>query len=163
MSSKTPQSFPSTSFPIRSSQLEPGIRCRPMADIGIVTWIAVATEESSKPASSRTVEADSHYMPCPCGDYAVPMPFPYHAVPLIHTCHATPLPCSTVSCPSWKSAWYPEISELLVQQFNRSPFFCSVLLPLFAVVGMDRCAEDWYASDNNLRGTPRDSRKYPNC
>jgi len=30
--------------------------------------------------------------------------------------------------------------------------FCSVLLPLFTVVGMDHC-EDWYAADNNLRGT----------
>jgi hypothetical protein len=28
---------------------------------------------------------------------------------------------------------------------------------------MDRCEEDWDASDNNLRGTPRGSRKYPNC
>jgi len=27
---------------------------------------------------------------------------------------------------------------------------------------MDRC-EDWYASDNNLRGTPRGSRKKPNA
>jgi len=27
---------------------------------------------------------------------------------------------------------------------------------------MDRCEEDWYASDNNLRGTPRGSRKKPN-
>jgi hypothetical protein len=26
---------------------------------------------------------------------------------------------------------------------------------------MDRCEEDWYASDNNLRGTPRGSRKKP--
>ena len=26
---------------------------------------------------------------------------------------------------------------------------------------MDRCEKDWYASDNNLRGTPRDSRKKP--
>ena len=24
--------------------------------------------------------------------------------------------------------------------------FCSVLLPLFTVVGMDRCEDDWYAS-----------------
>ena len=40
--------------------------------------------------------------------------------------------------------------------------FCSVLIPLFAVVGMDRC-EVWYASDNNLRGTPRGSRKKPNA
>ena len=28
---------------------------------------------------------------------------------------------------------------------------------------MDRCEEDWYASDNKLRGTPGGSRKYPNC
>jgi hypothetical protein len=26
---------------------------------------------------------------------------------------------------------------------------------------MDRCEEDWYASDNNLRGTPRGSQKEP--
>jgi hypothetical protein len=39
---------------------------------------------------------------------------------------------------------------------------CSVLLPLFTVLGMDHCEEDWYASDNNLRGTPRGSRKKPN-
>jgi hypothetical protein len=36
--------------------------------------------------------------------------------------------------------WQPEISELLVQQFNRS-FFRYVVLPLFAVVGIDRCEE----------------------
>jgi len=28
---------------------------------------------------------------------------------------------------------------------------------------MDRCEEDWYASDNNLRGTPRGCRKKPNA
>jgi len=28
---------------------------------------------------------------------------------------------------------------------------------------MDRSEEDWYASDNNLRGTPRGSRKKPNA
>jgi len=28
---------------------------------------------------------------------------------------------------------------------------------------MDRCDEDCYASDNNLRGTPRGSRKKPNA
>jgi len=38
-----------------------------------------------------------------------------------------------------------------------------VLLPLFTVVGMDRCEEDWYASDNNLRGTPHGRRKNPNA
>jgi len=33
-----------------------------------------------------------------------------------------------------------------------------VLLPLFTVVGMAQCEENWCASDNNLRGTPRGSR-----
>jgi len=28
---------------------------------------------------------------------------------------------------------------------------------------MDRCEEDFYASDNNLRGNPRGSRKKPNA
>ena len=41
--------------------------------------------------------------------------------------------------------------------------FCSVLLPIFTVVGMDHCEEGWYDSDNNLRGTPRCSRKKPNA
>jgi len=41
--------------------------------------------------------------------------------------------------------------------------FCSVLLPLFTVVGMDRSEDDWYAFDNNLRGIPRGSRKKPNA
>jgi len=36
-----------------------------------------------------------------------------------------------------------------------------VLLPLFTVVGIDRCEKDWYASDNSIRGTPRGSRKMP--
>jgi hypothetical protein len=37
--------------------------------------------------------------------------------------------------------------------------YCTVLLPLFTVVGMDRCEENWYSSDNNLRGNPCVSRK----
>ena len=41
--------------------------------------------------------------------------------------------------------------------------FGSVPIPHFTVVGMDRFEEDWYASDNNLRGTPRGSRKKPNA
>jgi hypothetical protein len=35
------------------------------------------------------------------------------------------------------------------------------MLLLFTVVSMDRFGADWYASDNNLRGTPRGSRKKP--
>ena len=38
-----------------------------------------------------------------------------------------------------------------------------MLLPLFTFVGMDRCEEEWYASDNNLRGTLRSRRKKPNA
>jgi len=38
-----------------------------------------------------------------------------------------------------------------------------VLLPLFTVAGMNRCEVHWYASDNNLRGNPRGSRKKPNA
>ena len=34
-----------------------------------------------------------------------------------------------------------------------------MLLPLFTVVGMDHCEEDWYASDSNLCGTTRGNRK----
>jgi hypothetical protein len=41
--------------------------------------------------------------------------------------------------------------------------FCSVLLLPLTVVGVDCCEEDRYASDNNLRGTPRGSRKKPNA
>jgi len=38
-----------------------------------------------------------------------------------------------------------------------------VLLPRLTVVDVDHCEEDWYAFDNNLRGTPRGSRKKPNA
>jgi hypothetical protein len=53
-----------------------------------------------------------------------------------------PRPCHspTVSCPSWKSALWREISELLVYSLT-----------------------DWFASDNNVRGIPRGSRKKPNA
>jgi hypothetical protein len=85
--------------------------------------------------------------------------------------HAMPRPCpaSTVPCPSWNSAWWPEISELLVQQFNRPPFFvvcCYHSFPrpwqtLFGFT-LATCIWDWYASDN-LRGTPLGCRKKPNA
>jgi len=38
-----------------------------------------------------------------------------------------------------------------------------VLPPLFTVIGMEYCEEDWYASDNNLRGTQRGSWKKPSA
>ena len=88
------------------------------------------------------------------------MPFPCHAVSLIHTCHDALLPCSD------SAVSFVKVRVVAGNIRTASPtdrFFCSVLLPLFTVVGMDRCEEDWYASDNNLRGTPRGSRKKRNA
>ena len=92
-------------------------------------------------------------MPCPC-----------HAVPLIHTYHAALLPCSDspvsfvkfcVEAGNIRTASPTSLTDRL---------FCGVLIPLFTVVGMDRCEENnCYASDNNLRGTPRGSREKPNA
>ena len=85
-----------------------------------------------------------------------------HAVPLIHTCHAA-APAMLLQCrvlrESLRGSW-----KYLNCKSNSltGHLFCSVLLPLFTVAGMDRCEEDWYASDNNLRGTPRGSWKKPN-
>jgi len=89
------------------------------------------------------------------------MPFPCHAVPLIHTCHAALLPSSEsvvslvkfrVVVKKYPNFWFISLTDLL---------FCSVLLPHFTVVDMDRCEEHWYSYDDNLRGTPRGSRKKP--
>jgi len=93
----------------------------------------------------------------------MPHPCRAHAVPLIHTYHAAPLPCSDSAVSFVKvrvvARKYPNCySNSLTDRI-----FCSVLLPLFTVVGMDRCEDDWYASDNNLRVTPRASRKKPNA
>ena len=82
---------------------------------------------------------------------------------LIHTCHAAPLPCSD------RVVYFVKVRVVAGNIRTASPtvltrrLFCSVLLPLFTVVGMDCCEEDWYASDNKLRGTPRGSRKKPNA
>jgi hypothetical protein len=84
-------------------------------------------------------------------------------MPLIHTCHAAPLPCSD------SAVSFVKVRVVAGNIRTASPvvltdrLFCSVLLPLFTVVSMDRCEEDWYASDNNLRGTPRGSRKKGNA
>jgi len=95
------------------------------------------------------------------------MPYPWHshAVPLIHTCHAAPhallRQCRVLREIPRGSRKYPNCySNSLTDRL-----LCSVLLPLFTVVGMDRCEEDWFASDNNnnLRGTPRGNRKKPNA
>ena len=49
--------------------------------------------------------------------------------------HSMPCPCHApiVPCPLRKSAWQPEISELLVQQFNRSSFLYCVATTLFLI------------------------------
>ena len=81
--------------------------------------------------------------------------------------HVIPLPCRAPAllrqCRVLRES--PRDSRKYPNCYSNSltdRLFSSVLLPLFTVVGMDRC-EDWYASDNNLRGTPRGSRKKPNA
>ena len=92
--------------------------------------------------------ADSHTA---CRAHAVNSHMPRRAPALLRQCR--------VLRQSPRGSWkYPNcLSNSLTYRL-----FCSVLLPLFTVVGMDRCEEDWYASDNNLRGTPPGSRKKPN-
>jgi hypothetical protein len=87
-----------------------------------------------------------------CRAHAVPLPC--HA--LIHICHAVPLPCSD------SAVSFVKVRVVAGNIQTTDRLFCSVLLPLFTGVGMDRCEEDLYASDNNLRGTPCGSRKKPN-
>jgi len=91
------------------------------------------------------------------------MPFPCHAVPLIRTYHAAPLPCSDSAVSFVKVRVVAGNIRTASPTVQQIVFFCSVLLPLFTVIGMDRCEEDWYASDNNLRETPCGSRKKPNA
>jgi hypothetical protein len=102
------------------------------------------------------IKADSHIA---CRAHAVHLP----CRALIHTRHAAPLPCSE-SAVSFVEVRVVagNIRTAESNSLTDCPF-CSVLLPLYTVVGMDRCEEDWYASDNNLRGTPRGSRKKPNA
>ena len=105
-----------------------------------------------------SVKADAHIA---CRAHAAPMSFPCHAVPLIHTCHAAPLPFSD------SAVSFVKVRVVAGNNRTASPkdrVFCSVLLPLCTVVGMDRCEQDWYASDNNntLPGTPCGIRKRPN-
>ena len=110
---------------------------------------------------SHTLKADSHIA---CRAHAEPMPFPHlsPAMPCVNShmpCRAPALlrQCRVLRESPHCSRKYPNCESSSLTD----PLFCSVLLPLFAVVGMDRCEEDWYASDNNLRGTPRGSRKKP--
>jgi len=82
-------------------------------------------------------------------------------MPLIHTFHAALLPCSDSAVSFVKVRVVAGNIRTASPSSLTDRLYCSVLLPLFTVVGMDRCEEDWYASDNNLRGTPRGSRKKP--
>jgi len=96
-------------------------------------------------------------MPCPCRAHAVPLPC--RAVNSHMPCRAPAMlqQCRVLRESPRGSRKYPNcLSNSLTDRF-----FCSVLLPLFTVVGIYRCEEDWYASDNNFRGTPRGSRKKP--
>jgi len=116
---------------------------------------------NNRQVSSQRVKVDSHIA---CRAHAAPMPLSCHAVPLIHTGHAAPLPARLRQCRVLRES--PHGSRKYPNCYSNSltdRLFCSVLLPLFTVVGMDRCEEVWYASDNNLRGTPRGSRKKPNA
>jgi hypothetical protein len=98
-------------------------------------------------------------MLCPCRAHAVPLP----CCALIHTCHAAPLRCSDSAVSFVKVRMVAGNIQTASPAVFTDRLFCSVLLPLFTAVGMGRCEGDWYVSDNNLRGTPRGSRKKPNA
>ena len=86
-----------------------------------------------------------------------------HAVPLILTCHAALVPCSDSAVSFLKVRVVAGNIRTASPTVLTDRLFCSVLLPLFTVVGMDRCKEAWYSYDNNLLGTPLGSRKKPNA
>jgi hypothetical protein len=96
-------------------------------------------------------------MPRSCPSHAVSLP----CRALIHTRHAAPLPCSECAVSFVKVGVVAGNIRTASRTVLTDRSFCSVLLPVFTIVGMDRC-DDWYASDTNLRVTPRGSRKKPN-
>jgi len=105
---------------------------------------------------SGSIKADSHIACC-----AHSVPLSCHAVTSHIPCRAPAMlrQCRVLRQSPRGSRKYPNcLSNSLTDRL-----FCSVLLPLFTVAVMDRCEEDWYASDNNHRGTPRTSRKKPNA
>jgi len=84
-------------------------------------------------------------MPHPCCSLAMPFVnshMPCHAPLLLQQCRV--LRENPRGSRKYPNCWSNSLTDHL---------FSSVLLPLFTVVGMDRCEEDWYASDNNLHGT----------
>ena len=93
-------------------------------------------------------------MPCPCRSPAMPYVnshMPCRSPALLQQCHVVRV--SPGGSRKYSNCQSNSLKDRL---------FGSVPIPHFTVVGMVRCEEDWYASDNNLRGTPRGSRKKPN-
>jgi hypothetical protein len=85
------------------------------------------------------------------------MPRPCRSLPchsFIHTSHVAPCPAPDSAMSFVKVRAVAGIIRTAGPKVQQTVFFCSLLLPLFTVVGMDRCEEDWYASGNNLHGTP---------
>jgi hypothetical protein len=91
-----------------------------------------------EPREDSSLKADSH-IACRA-----------HGVPLIHTCHAAPLQCSDGAVSFVKVRVVTGNIRTASPTTVKDRLFCSVLLPLFTVVGMDRCEEDWYAAYNNF-------------
>jgi len=106
--------------------------------------------------ASATLKADSHIT---CRAHAFPLPC--RAIKSHMPCRApaTLRQCRVLRESPRGSRKYPNCKSNSLT----ARLFCSVLLPVFTVVGVDRCEGDMYASDNNLRGTPGGSRKKPNA
>ena len=98
--------------------------------------------------TKHSVSMPRHDVPLPCR--AVNSHMPCRAPALLRQCRVLrEIPRGGRKYPNCQSS---SVTDCL---------FCSVVLPFFTAVGMDRCEEDSYASGNNLRGTPRGSRKKP--
>ena len=113
--------------------------------ISLLQFPKTATELSQQTAKQNKLRADSH-IAC-------------HAVNSHMPCRTPAMfrQCRVLRVSPRGSRKYPNCqSNSLTDRL-----FCSVLLPLFTIAGMNRCEKDWYASDNNLRGTPRGGRKKP--
>ena len=108
-----------------------------------------------------SIKSDSHIA---CRSRTVPMP----CDALINTCHSAPLPCSdsavsfvkvrmvagsirTASPTVWQVVFF------VVCSYHSFPHTWQTV----SGFTLATCIWDWYASDNNLRGTPRGSRKKP--
>jgi hypothetical protein len=98
------------------------------------------------------------------------MPFPYRSPAMrfeIHTWHAAPLPCSDSAVSFVKVrmvAWNIRTASL-TESFFVVCCYHSFPRPWQTLFGftLANCIWYWYASDNNLRRTPRGCRKKPNA